>query len=254
MVGTSGALISARKIVIKIGSNSLALPNGAINPAKIDHYTKQIATLISEGKRIVLVSSGASAAGTSVIGSLARKTDINYRQALCSIGQVELMYQWRQHFANHGLNIGQLLFTREDFLESRRNLNMRNTLFTLIDEGVVPVVNENDSVSYDEIAIGDNDNLSADTAILWNADLLVLLTDVQGVFDSDPKVNKSAKMIEEVSDVEELSKRITVGKPNLFGTGGLTTKLEAAAKVMRYGIEVILTDDLENSGTLFRAR
>lgn len=116
------------------------------------------------------------------------------------------------------------------------------------------MVNENDSVSYDEIAIGDNDNLSADTAILWNADLLVLLTDVQGVFDSDPKVNKSAKMIEEVSDVEELSKRITVGKPNLFGTGGLTTKLEAAAKVMRYGIEVILTDDLENSGTLFRAR
>lgn len=251
MNSTLEALISARKIVIKIGSNSLAQENGAIDAGKIARYTEQIVKLIAAGKRIVLVSSGASAAGTSVMGAPLRKLDINYRQALCSIGQVELMYQWRKAFAEYGQGIGQLLFTREDFMDARRNLNMRNTLFTLIDEGMVPVVNENDSVSYDEIAIGDNDNLSADTAILWSADLLVLLTDVPGVFESDPKQNPDAQLITRVDDVQALAQRITIGKPNLFGTGGLATKLEAAAKAMRYGIKVALGNDLDNPGTLF---
>jgi len=122
----------------------------------------------------VLVSSGARIAGLSTIGKWERKRDLHYKQALCAVGQVELMEAWRRAFEAQGIHIGQLLLTRDDFSDDLRTLNMRNTLFTLVDEGVVPIINENDSVCVDEIKIGDNDNLAALTAVLWSADLLIL--------------------------------------------------------------------------------
>lgn len=145
------------------------------------------ATLISQGKQIILVSSGAQVAGISTVNGWARKKDVHYRQALCSIGQVELMHQWRKAFQNQNLHIGQLLLTKDDFENEHRSLNIRNTLFTLVDEGVVPIINENDSVSFDEIKIGDNDNLSALTAILWSADTLVLFSDIDESTQIIPK-------------------------------------------------------------------
>ena len=193
----------ARKIVIKIGSNTLANQDGKINLDFMNQLASQCATLIEAGKQIVLVSSGAQVAGVSTIDRWARKKDIHYRQALCAIGQVELMDHWRKAFAQYGYHIGQLLLTKEDFLDPHRTLNMRNTLFTLVDEGVVPIINENDTVSTDEIEIGDNDTLSAIVTANINADLLVLLSDIDGLYDKDPHKYSDAKLISEVEEITE---------------------------------------------------
>lgn len=233
---------NARKIVIKIGSNTLAKEDGTINLDFMADFARQCSDLMKAGKQIVLVSSGAQVAGVSTLDRWSRKKDIHYRQALCAIGQVELMNRWRQVFADFDLHIGQLLLTKEDFADDHRTLNMRNTLFTLVDEGVVPIINENDSVTFDEIRIGDNDNLSALTAILWNADLLVLFSDIDGVFTDNPKKNPKAQLIEEVVNISELRTQIIIGETNSFGSGGMETKLEAAERVTSYGIPMILAN------------
>ena len=238
----SEVIKGSRKIVIKIGSNTLALPDGTQNTEFMASFARQCAELIKQGKQIILVSSGAQVAGVSTTKEWARKKDVHYRQALCSIGQVELMHQWRKAFQKQGLHIGQLLLTKDDFKNEHRSLNIRNTLFTLVDEGVVPIINENDSVSFDEIKIGDNDNLSALTAILWSADLLILFSDIDGVYSDNPKTNPDAKLIEEVNSVPELRKEIKIGDTNAFGTGGMETKLQAAEKVTAYGIHMLLAN------------
>lgn len=236
------AVKNARKIVIKIGSNTLAKADGTQNTDFMSNFAKQCAELIKMGKQIVVVSSGAQVAGVSTVNGWARKKDVHYRQALCSIGQVELMHQWRTAFACENLHIGQLLLTKDDFENEHRSLNIRNTLFTLIDEGVVPIINENDSVSFDEIKIGDNDNLSAITAILWSADLLILFSDVDGIYTDNPKTNKDAKLIEKVDSILELRNSVTIGGTNAFGTGGMETKIQAAEKVTEYGIQMLLAN------------
>ena len=241
------SLKKARKIVIKIGSNTLAKADGTINLEFMLSFAEQCASLIKQGKQIILVSSGAQVAGVSTTKEWARKKDVHYRQALCSIGQVELMHQWRKAFQKQDLHIGQLLLTKDDFENEHRSLNIRNTLFTLVDEGVVPIINENDSVSFDEIKIGDNDNLSALTAILWSADLLILFSDIDGIYTDNPKTDKNAKLIETVSSIPELRKTITIGEANSFGTGGIETKLQAAEKVTKYGIEMVLANGSEET-------
>ena len=233
---------NARKIVVKIGSNTLAKQDGTQNTEFMANFAAQCAYLIKQGKQIILVSSGAQVAGVSTVNGWARKKDVHYRQALCSIGQVELMHQWRKAFQNQNLHIGQLLLTKDDFENEHRSLNIRNTLFTLVDEGVVPIINENDSVSFDEIKIGDNDNLSALTAILWSADTLVLFSDIDGIYTDNPKTNSNAKLIEKVESIEDLRKNIIIGEANSFGTGGIETKIQAAQKVTEYGIEMILAN------------
>ena len=238
----SEVIKGSRKIVIKIGSNTLALPDGTQNTEFMASFARQCAELIKEGKQIILVSSGAQVAGVSTTKEWARKKDVHYRQALCSIGQVELMHQWRKAFQKEGLHIGQLLLTKDDFKNEHRSLNIRNTLFTLVDEGVVPIINENDSVSFDEIKIGDNDNLSALTAILWSADLLILFSDIDGVYSDNPKTNPDAKLVDEVTSIPELRKEIKIGDTNAFGTGGMETKLQAAEKVTAYGIHMLLAN------------
>ena len=258
------ALKSARKIVIKIGSNTLAKADGTINIEFMLEFAQQCAELIKQGKQIILVSSGAQVAGVSTTKEWARKKDVHYRQALCAIGQVELMHQWRKAFQKQELHIGQLLLTKDDFENEHRSLNIRNTLFTLVDEGVVPIINENDSVSYDEIKIGDNDNLSALTAILWSADMLLLFSDIDGVYSDNPKTNPNAKLIETVESIPELRKSITMGEANSFGTGGMETKIQAAEKVNEYGIQMLLANgkkekslssllEDDSKGTLFIA-
>ena len=244
----SEALKDARKIVIKIGSNTLSKADGTQNTDFMQDFARQCAELIKAGKQIVLVSSGAQVAGVSTTKEWARKKDVHYRQALCSIGQVELMHQWRKAFQQQGLHIGQLLLTKDDFENEHRSLNIRNTLFTLVDEGVVPIINENDSVSFDEIKIGDNDNLSALTAILWSADLLILFSDVDGVYSDNPKTNPNAKLIETVASIPELRKEITTDGMSDFGTGGMETKIQAAEKTTVYGIQMLLAKgDKENA-------
>lgn len=230
----------SRKIVIKIGSNTLADGEGHINRAFLSEFAEQAAALLELGKQIVLVSSGARIAGISTIGKWERKRDIHYKQALCAVGQVELMEAWRRAFEAHDIHIGQLLLTADDFSNDIRTLNMRNTLFTLVDEGVVPIINENDSVCVDEIKIGDNDNLAALSAILWGADLLILFSDIDGIYTKNPMEHQDAELIEEVRDLQALKASISMGGTNSFGTGGIVTKLEAAEKVLSYGIPMIL--------------
>lgn len=265
MTEIQNTIAESRKIIIKIGSNTLAKSDGTINHDFMGKFAAQCKDLISKGKQICLVSSGAQVAGVSTIHRWTRKKDIHYRQALCSIGQVELMDNWRTAFSEHNLHIGQLLLTKEDFLDEHRSLNIRNTLFTLVDEGVVPIINENDSVCCDEIRIGDNDNLSALTAILWSADLLILLSDIDGVYDKNPKEFSDAKLIETVLNIEDLKQNISIGKANEFGTGGISTKIDAAQKANLYGIPMILSNGSKDDcisalangnqqGTLFLAK
>lgn len=238
----SEVIQKSRKIVIKIGSNTLAKEDGTTNVEFMQSFARQCKNLIDMGKQIVLVSSGAQVSGLATIKEWARKRDVHYRQALCAIGQVELMNQWRLAFNMQNIHIGQLLLTKEDFEDDHRTLNMRNTLFTLVDEGVIPIINENDSVSFDEIRIGDNDNLSALTAILWSADLLVLFSDIDGIYTDNPKTNPKAELITEVKNISELRSKITIGNTNSFGTGGIETKIQAAEKTTEYGIPLLLAN------------
>lgn len=233
---------NSRKIVIKIGSNVLSDDDGFINKEALRNIVEQIMGLIREGKQVILVSSGAGICGVAAINKWSRRGDINYKQALCAIGQVELMNAYKEFFDQDGIHVGQMLLTREDFGDPNRALNIRNALFTLVDEGVVPIINENDSVSVEEIKIGDNDTLGALTANLWNADLLIVMSDIDGVFNKDPKGNKDAELIEEVYDIDSLLMKIDARGKSSFGTGGIVTKIQAASMVNEYGIPMLLVN------------
>ena len=233
-------IFAARKIVFKFGSNTLAGNEGKINSVFLEEFAAQTAKLISGGKQVVIVSSGAQVAGLSTMDKWARKKDIHYRQALCAVGQVQLMKSWQKAFEPHGYHIAQILLTQDDFGDSIRTLNMRNTLFTLVDEGIIPIINENDTVSVEEIKIGDNDTLAAQSAILWGADLLVLFSDIDGLYTKNPKEFPDAQLVEEVRDIDSIRKNVSIGAANNFGTGGIATKLDAAQRALSYGIPTIL--------------
>lgn len=253
---------NANKIVIKVGSSTLTSEDGTIDKEFMENFVLQVKRLMDQGKKVIIVSSGARIAGVATIGKWSRQKDIHYKQALCSIGQVELMDSYRIIFNTYGIHVGQILLTKEDFEHKERTLNIRNTLFTLIDEGVVPIVNENDTVSVDEIKIGDNDMLGAYTTVLWGGDLLAILSDIEGIYNCNPSENDDACLIDIVEDVEKLEKEISIGETSSFGTGGIKTKLKAAKMVNSYGIPMIVahgkTKDIitriaagEKKGTLF---
>jgi glutamate 5-kinase len=237
-------IAQARKIVIKFGSNTLAGENGRINNALLEEFAEQAAAFIKQGKQIVIVSSGAQLAGLSAMDRWERKRDIHYRQALCAVGQVKLMNAWERAFSPQNIQIAQILLTRDDFSDNTRTLHMRNTLFPLVDEGVVPIINENDTVSVEEIKIGDNDTLAAQSAILWSADLLILFSDIDGLYDKNPKQHPDAQLVSEVRDIAAARQSVCGpgkdGGAGEFGTGGIVTKLDAAERAVSYGIPMIL--------------
>lgn len=230
----------SKKIVIKIGSSTITSEDGSIDKDFLDNLAEQVKSLMDIGKRIVIVSSGARIAGVSTLGKWSRKEDVHYKQALCAIGQVELMDSYRRIFDNHGLHIAQLLLTREDFGDKSRTLNIRNTLFTLLDENVVPIINENDTVCVDEIKIGDNDMLAAHTTVLWGADILIILSDIEGIYNKNPMENKDAELIEVIRNIEEIEGSISIGTKSSFGTGGIATKILAAKEVTKFGASMIV--------------
>jgi len=235
-------LAGSRKVVLKIGSNVLAGEDGVLDKGRVRSIAEQAMALMEGGKKVIIVSSGAGVSGAAAIGRLNRKDDINYKQALCAVGQVELMMEYKKRFAEGGLSVGQILLTADNFEDADSTLNIRNTLFTLLDEEVVPIINENDSVCTKEISFGDNDNLAALTANLWNADLLIIMSDVDGVYDSNPKTNPDAKLVEVVTNVDALGDQIVTGGASTFGTGGMDSKLEAAKTIEQYGIPMLLVN------------
>lgn len=232
----------SKKIVVKIGSQTFSDKAGNVNIDAMRSIVHTICDWTESGKRVILVSSGAGLCGISAINKWERKGDIHYKQALCAIGQVELMMTYKKLFAERGVHVAQMLLTSDDFCHQIRDLHMRNTLFTLIDEGVIPIINENDSVSVEEIKIGDNDKLAAQTAVLWAADLLIILSDIDGIYDKNPKEEPESNLIEIVNDIEELKEKIELGKANEFGTGGIVTKIDAAENIGRLGIPLVLAN------------
>lgn len=255
-------LEKSHKIVIKIGSNVLSNDEGTVDRERFANISAQISRLISMGKQVIIVSSGAGICGVGTINKWSRRKDMNYKQALCAIGQVELMAAYKRYFGKYGIHVAQILLTRDDFTHEERNLHIRNTLFTLIDEGVIPVINENDSTAIEEFTLGDNDTLSALTAVLWNADVLTILSDIEGVYEKNPKEHTDAKLIEKVDDIGKLLDNIDTSGKSSFGTGGIRTKIEAARRAGEYQIPTILLSgkkkdiivkamDGEEKGTLF---
>ncbi len=240
MSAIGDVLNNSRKVVIKIGSNVLSDDEGYVNLENIGNIVDQIMALINDNKKVIIVSSGAGACGAATIEKWARRKDVHYRQALCAIGQVELMMAYKQCFEKYGKHVAQILLTNEDFSDQDRTLHIRNTIHTLEDENVIPIINENDTVAVDEIKIGDNDTLSALVATLWDADALVMLSNIEGIFTGDPGSHSDAVMIEEVYDTNELLGRIEIKGTSSFGTGGIATKIAAADMVGEYSIPAIL--------------
>jgi glutamate 5-kinase len=236
----SRLIAAARKIVVKIGSSTLTDSAGRINKNFMREFAGDAAALTAAGKQFVLVSSGAQIAGISAMDKWSRKQDIHYKQALCAVGQVKLMEAWDLAFQEFGLTTAQILLTGEDFGDDLRTLHMRNTLFTLVDEGIIPVINENDTVCVDEIKIGDNDTIAAQSAVLWSADLLILFSDIDGLYDKNPREFPDAAIVKEVPDIDALAGSISLGKSGAFGSGGISTKVEAARRAVSYGIPMIL--------------
>lgn len=232
--------INSKKIVIKIGSNTISDEHGHINKAVLENIVDGMINLIDQGKQVVVVSSGARICGVGAIDKWYRKEDMNYKQALCAIGQVELMNAYQKFFQKNNHHVAQILLMKDDFYNHERSLNIRNTLFTLVDEGVIPIINENDSVCVEEIQIGDNDTLAAYTAKLWNADLLILLSDIDGVYSDNPKENPDAKLVREITDLDALQDKIKIGTTSSFGTGGIATKLSAAKICLSVDIPVLI--------------
>ena len=236
-----------QRIVIKVGTSTLTAGTAKLCLPQITALAQQVAAVVARGGKIALVSSGAIAVGREYLGSPALPKTIPGKQMLAAIGQPRLMNVYEQLFAIYGLKVAQVLLTREDISDRRRYINARNTLDALLDQGVVPIINENDTVAVDEIRIGDNDNLSALVANLIEADLLVILTDQAGLFSANPARSKNAKLIAEIREAEipDWIWQAAGGAQNGLGTGGMFTKLQAAEVARRSGTDVVIAKGTE---------
>jgi len=251
---------SARRIVVKVGTNVLAAPGRPLDVARVNSLSGQIALLMREGRQVALVSSGAIGAGMAELGIAERPRTLPELQASASVGQGRLMARYEESFHSHGLHAGQILLTREDFDSRERYLNASNTIRALFDLGCVPIINENDTVSTDEIRFGDNDLLAAHVTHLIRAELLVLLTSVPGLYVPEPwpaavrSVHETprgpvADIVEQVSD--EVS-RLACAEKTVGGTGGMDSKLEAARIATEAGEPALIANGTED-GVLTRA-
>ena len=226
-------------IVVKLGTSVLTGGTDKLDKAHMVELVRQCCELKKQGHQVVMVSSGAVAAGREQLLKPCG-TSLVDKQMLAAIGQGQLIHIWQSLFALYGVNVGQMLLTRADVDDRERYLNARDTLTALLSYNVVPVINENDAVATSEIKVGDNDNLSALVAILANADKLLLLTDQDGLFTSDPRTNADAKLIDEVTHINDELRQLAGGSGTSLGTGGMATKLQAADIARRAGVEVII--------------
>ncbi len=230
---------TAKRVVIKVGSNVLTQDNG-LNLEAVGAISSQISTLSDGGREVLLVSSGALAAGVKKLGLRRRPDAIPRRQAAAAVGQAGLILEYETAFARHGKQVAQVLLTGDGLTHRKRYLNARNTLHTLLAWGVVPVINENDTVSADEIRFGDNDNLAAMITLLMDADLLINLTDIDGLYDRDPRIHADAARIETVTTIGREIERAAGGIAGALGTGGMLSKIKAARKLTTAGVPMII--------------
>ncbi len=258
----SKILGDVKKIVIKVGTSTLTHKTGLLNLQRIEKLVRQIANLHNKGYDVVLVTSGAIGAGMGKLNLLERPKTLPQKQAVAAVGQVTLIHLYQKIFAEYGKAIAQLLLTKDDISDRNRYLNGRNTTFELLSQGVIPIVNENDAVAVDEIKVGENDTLSAFVASLIDADLLIILSDIDGLYDDNPHKNKDAKLIESVKEIDASIRAVAGDAGSKFGTGGMATKINAAEIATEAGSHMIIAqgedpeilEDIingKNIGTIF---
>lgn len=233
-------LKNTKRVVFKVGTSSLTYPNGKLNINKIDMLVRVISDLKNKGMETVLVSSGAIGVGVGKLNLGEKPKDMPSKQAAAAVGQCELMYLYDKLFSEYGHITGQVLLTKDAIEHEDRKINAHNTFRRLIEMGVVPIVNENDAVSTEEIEFGDNDTLSAYVAILAESDLLVILTDIDGLYDSNPRENENARLISEVDRITDDILKIAGGTGSSRGTGGMITKLYAAKIASAANIKTVV--------------
>lgn len=229
-----------RCVVVKVGSSTLSDSSG-IKRDRVASIARHLSALHASGKDVVLVTSGAVAAGMTRLGLTGQPKTIPLKQAAAAVGQIALMAQYEGDFSAYGVRVGQILLTHDDLASRKRYLNAKHTMRTLLEAGALPIVNENDTVAVEEIQLGDNDNLSAQVAVLIEADLLVILSDIDGLFDKDPRFHPGAELVPLVSRFDE-SLLASGGTAGPLGRGGMASKLQAAYKAALSGIPTILAD------------
>ncbi|WP_299089373.1 glutamate 5-kinase [uncultured Metabacillus sp.] len=229
-----------KRVVIKVGSSSLTSRHGEISRRKLEKLADEIALLKDDGHEIVFVSSGAVAAGYRKLGCIERPTSLPEKQAAASIGQGLLIEAYSEIFLSHGYVASQILITRSDFSDEYRYHNVRNTLNVLLERGIIPIVNENDTVTVDRLKFGDNDTLSAKVAGLVEADQLIILSDIDGLYDSDPRKNEKAKLLEKVYEITPEIEEGAGDSGSNVGTGGMKSKIDAVKIAMASGISTFL--------------
>lgn len=239
-----------KRLVIKIGSSILASAERGLNTDRLHALTKDISEVVDKGYNVVIVSSGAVAAGLKKLGLKEKPKDIKLKQAAAAIGQSSLMWAYEQNFAGFHKKVAQVLLTKDDISNRQRYINAKNTLFTLLSYDVIPVINENDPVAVDEIKFGDNDMLAALVASLVEADMLIILSDVEGLYTKPPE-HKGAELIECVNEITPDIEKIAGSAGSAVSTGGMYSKILAAKQAMSYGIPVIIMSG-KKSGQITR--
>lgn len=229
-----------RRLVVKVGTSLLSGPDNLVQPPKIDRIVAQLAALKREGREVLLVTSGAVGLGLGIIGSTVYPKTLSERQALAAMGQSRLMHLYETAFAPFGIRIGQVILTAQDIHSKSRYMNVRNTLLKLFEYDAIPILNENDTVSVDEIKFGDNDTLSANAALAADAGLLVILTDTDGLFDANPKRHSGARRLSVVEKIDDSVAALAQGTDKATAIGGMETKIRAARIATHAGIPVVI--------------
>ncbi len=238
------------RIVVKVGTSTLAHSGGRMNIRRIEKLCKVLSDLKNAGNEVVLVSSGAIGMGVGKLSLGEKPSDIPTKQAAAAVGQCELMYTYDKLFTEYNHTVAQVLLVKSDIDNEHRRSNFHNTMSRLLELGALPIINENDTVSTEEIVIGDNDTLSAIVAVETGADLLVLLSDIDGLYTSDPHKNADAKLIEEVHEITPEILALAGGAGSNLGTGGMETKLRAAQMATEAGTDMIIANG-ENPDILY---
>ena len=252
-----------KRLVIKVGSNILTDKKEGLDTKRISALAKDISVLHDKGYEVVVVSSGAVAAGMTKLGLTEKPKDIKLKQAAAAVGQSRLMWAYERSFAEFGKKVAQVLLTRDDFSDRKRYINSKNTIITLLSYRVIPIINENDTVSTDEIKFGDNDNLASLVANIVESEQLIILSDVEGLYTEDPRQSSKARLIEFVDEITPEILKKAGGAGSMAGTGGMYSKVLAAKKAASHGIVVHIISGKreglllsliagEHSGTLFR--
>lgn len=255
----------AKRIVVKVGTSTLAYGPGRMNLYNIEHLVRGLVDMANEGREMILVSSGAIAAGLGRLGMTEKPDSIPEKQAIAAVGQGMLMHIYEKFFAEYGKVAAQVLLTRENSVRHNQYIHSRDALCAMLAMGAIPVINENDAVTVDEIKIGDNDQLSATVATLVDADALIILSDIDGLYTANPATHPEAEIIHEVPEITPEIERLAGGAGSAMGTGGMMTKIEAAKVAMNAGVTMViapgardhvLRDVLngEEIGTLFPAK